>query len=747
MATKTFKIGLSNAEKQAMAQNVYERLLALTFPEYDTSTQYSVGDFVVYNDQLYKCIGATSGAWDSSKWQLATFNDLLTDIEDAVAFVNDKANVDGNYPTMTVGVADNLSPYDEEAGIKQSAPFNFQASGTNNGSDPLATVGELALLKEKRGNTVVVNQLINESARTTTYAGVTYTISLDNAGNTVVSLSGTANDLSYVSLGQQINNINGHKVLVLGCPSTGDATKYFLRNGHDYSHDDTGSGNISTVGQDGFILQIIVINGTNVDGVVFKPIAIDLTQWFNGDIPQDLLDHPEHFFRYYQGSLAYNEGTLVNSNGRYIKCIGRQQWDEETQQNYVYDTNNNGLKTANSNWICSQNLQKCIPNKDYYIFVKDKTGWRVDIVFFDSNGNLISYAYRASNSTFKTPDNCVSFALNIAKEEYESATYQNDITISLYYEDESSYDQYYPYEVLANNDTGTETLRSAGNVADIKLPSGEIKRNIGTYTFTGNETVYYNSEYDFFSIYNVAINGKSWTTNVSIAGYIKFVSFENDLGAQLEDDGTTLRLVNHSLNGDTNALLTSLIGKSFNYELAEPTTEQGTPFSENVEINDFGSMDFGGTSSVPQGNLIFYPVDYKAYLDTLHKYTDGDPDNLALKSDLVGLVPQQDLSSEITEVASGLTYVLKKAYKTGNVVNLSIDVENNTGSAINENTTLFAIGSDLLPIPNQLNIIGYYAGDVCRVQINKSGQVGNVSINKQFEFAGKLTFLVSYAVA
>ena len=149
MATKTFKIGLSNTDKQNMAQDVYERLLALTFPEYDTTTSYEVGDFVVYNDQLYKCIGATSGAWDSTKWQLATLNDLLTDIEDAVAFVNDKANVDGNYPTMTVGVADNLSPYDDQSGDDQDETFSFQATGTGNGSQPDFSTGAYALMKEK----------------------------------------------------------------------------------------------------------------------------------------------------------------------------------------------------------------------------------------------------------------------------------------------------------------------------------------------------------------------------------------------------------------------------------------------------------------------------------------------------------------------------------------------------------------------------------------------------------------------
>lgn len=79
-------------------------------------------------------------------------------------------------------------------------------------------------------------------------------------------------------------------------------------------------------------------------------------------------------------------------------------------------------------------------------------------------------------------------------------------------------------------------------------------------------------------------------------------------------------------------------------------------------------MDFGGTNGVPQGNLIFYPVDYKAYLDTLHKYTDGDPDNLALKSDLA--VVNEKIGAKIPECPTTTdgTYVLKATVSSGTVV-------------------------------------------------------------------------------
>ena len=94
MATKTFKIGLSNTDKSNMAQDIYERVINMCFNEYNSANTYNEGDFVVYENpsdtfKLYKCNSDNvTGAWDSSKWDLATLQDILEDIESAVAYVN-----------------------------------------------------------------------------------------------------------------------------------------------------------------------------------------------------------------------------------------------------------------------------------------------------------------------------------------------------------------------------------------------------------------------------------------------------------------------------------------------------------------------------------------------------------------------------------------------------------------------------------------------------------------------------------
>ena len=539
------------------------------------------------------------------------------------ADLEQKANVDGNYPTMTVGVADNLSPYDEESGIKQHAPFNFQASGTNNGTDPTATVGALAIMSEKCGNTKAVNQLLQLAPTSTG------TINITNNNDGSITLNGTNNtgDSVDVSLSSvNIGYINAHKYLFVCIGLAGSGLTLLSRIGNYYTT--TSEYSIGTANSDdNFALRVRVPNGTTLTNLKLIPFVSDLTQWFNGDISQDLLDNPENFFRYYQGSLAYNTGTLVNANSRYLKAIGRNQWDEETE--------------VIGGELWSKNYIKVIPNADYF-FKCPATNKNPHIYFYDIDKNEIGDVWNYGTEPFKTPSNCLYIKFYMASG--YGTTYNNDITISLYYEGESGYDKYYPYELLTNNDTGTEVLRSAGSVYDSKAPDGTITRRIGTYTFTGSETwIAYGDGYVCADLIASA-PAKNILGNVlpNCNSDVLQAKERNDIYAG--SDGISVDVGNVYVSDTTN-----LTGKTLYYELAEPTTEQGTPYSENIIIDDFGTMDFSGTSGVPQGNALFYPVDYKAYLDTLHNYTDGDPDNLALKS---------DLSADKTELQSVDTQLL-----------------------------------------------------------------------------------------
>ena len=545
--------------------------------------------------------------------------------------LENKANVDGNYPTMTVGVADQLSPYDDESGDDQDEPFSFQATGTGNGSQPDFSTGAIALMKEKQGHSVAVNQFA-KALNTSNWGIYGATGSITDG---IVSMTATEQYGSCVQVNVPV--IANHKYF-MSCDmfltsDTNDVSLnlYYadkalkpLTSGWHHLQD------IVTVSTSANVdFRVIDNRASGWDEIKAKNIIlIDLTQWFgsNDAIPSDLLSHPEDFFRYYQGSLAYNTGELVNANGRYIKCIGRQQWDEEWELGTIDTTT--GVVGSGSN-ILSKNYIKVIPNVDYAF--KQPYGITTRVFFYDKDKNFVNspdliYTYQAY-TVITIPSNVcyIKFQTNYS-------TYNNDITISLYYEDESGYDQYYPYEVLTNNDTGTEVLRSAGSVKDYKTPDGTIHRLVGVVDLGTLSWNYSNSK-------------SCWYANLNLA------KVENSNPQMISEK---YKVKNANLwDSDANGIATSsLLGTGYNavicrngssttepsgtlyYELAEPTTEQGTPFSENLVIDDFGSMEFAGTNGVPQGNLIFYPVDYKAFIDTLYDYTEGTPSNIALKSDL-----------------------------------------------------------------------------------------------------------------
>ena len=56
-------------EIKTSVNTIYDAL-GLGTDTFSTSTSYVVGDLVIYNGMIYKCITATSGTWDPADWSL-----------------------------------------------------------------------------------------------------------------------------------------------------------------------------------------------------------------------------------------------------------------------------------------------------------------------------------------------------------------------------------------------------------------------------------------------------------------------------------------------------------------------------------------------------------------------------------------------------------------------------------------------------------------------------------------------------
>lgn len=550
--------------------------------------------------------------------------------------------------------AKSIEAVSTESGAVQDTPFIYQGTGTANGTS-IADTSPVGKHLEKQGNSVVVNQMVQnadfESA--SGWNGSSSTVlSISNGIATISKTSATANAEIYRGLPKLV--VANHKYLVIIRAKTPSNRVGVVIDKDNWVSSFSASATI-TPNQWATLAMIITATSspTSSNGIHIYPLAeteddaqaeidycyiIDLTQWFSGNIPQDLLDHPENFFRYYNGSLAYNAGSMENGTGRYLTCGGRNVWDEEWEVG-LYNVNTGAKDTGN--YVRNKNPIRVTPNTDFYLYSGSAKKMRV--LFYDVDGNFISsHADWLANQTIKIPANCAY--VNFFMESTYGTTYKKDITISLYYTTGDSYDQYFPYEEPKVYDTGSEPLYGIEGSRDIKAPDGTITRKMDGGKLEDLEWQY-SSELGFF--YTQSLNATikkgspvytrqvvicdKYSNNDAISSMTDANLVNNfaDKSIQFHQGNSTsiayLYLKDTSLNGDA-----SLINGNFHYALAEPTTEQGTPFAENIEINDYGTM--GWDSEVPQGCKIFYPADYALFIDSVGQRQDINWDALAIVS-------------------------------------------------------------------------------------------------------------------
>jgi len=563
----------------------------------------------------------------------ASIDDTLTKsgwAADAKAVGDTKASIDGFYETMGVGVADNLTPYSEDSGASQDIPFIAQGTGCGNGESVVDT-GSYCQLKKKLGNTVGVNQQWDESkipsdsalygTNTYTANGVTFTKNGDGSIS-VQTVGGGATSDTSVKIATQTTMPLGQKHLIRGAFG-GSSSTYFI----EYAGTNRATnGSIFDAYPGGYNMWLVVKSGAVLTTAVkVTPQVIFLPLWFgsNDRIPSDLLSHPENWGRYYAGSLAYAAGYLDSADGTVLKSIGRQIWDGE------HDV------TA-------------IPNQAYYC------KGTATITYKDRGGNTISTA-SVTNTSFTTPADCFSFGVS-----------GTGVTISLYYSGESGYDEDYDYTVLASVDTGSEVLRSAGAVADEKTPDGTITRRVGYVDMgTLNWSAISNNRFETSSPISGAKYYPSITApNIRCSRY-QTVTFKTiyetstDMCISIWNEAAYIQVRDTSYSTAA-AFKTAMSGVYLYYELATPTTEQGTAFAENIPCDDFGSMYWTQTKGIPQGNEIFYPVDYKASIDTLYNRVEGDMSAIVIDSQL------EVVADRIPEAPSeDGTYTLKATVSSG----------------------------------------------------------------------------------
>ena len=96
------------------------------------------------------------------------------------------------------------------------------------------------------------------------------------------------------------------------------------------------------------------------------------------------------------------------------------------------------------------------------------------------------------------------------------------------------------------------------------------------------------------------------------------------------------------------------------YELATPTTEQGTTFQSIIDIDDYGTMYWEDENNdlveVAQGLTVFYPADYVGFIDSLSKHLNGNASSVSTLPMLPGTSSDGTYVLKATKSGSTITY-------------------------------------------------------------------------------------------
>ena len=160
--------------------------------------------------------------------------------------------------------------------------------------------------------------------------------------------------------------------------------------------------------------------------------------------------------------------------------------------------------------------------------------------------------------------------------------------------------------VLAEVDTGSEGLRSAGAVADEKTPDGTITRRVGVvdlgtvnWVYDAGDTRFYFSGLDYK-------RPESNAEGNAICSYFVNVKLSNliDKSICLHSNGYVYAKDSSYTSGA--ALKTAMSGVYLYYELATPTTEQGSPFNPTYGVEYGGTESWTNLKGIPQGHETEY---------------------------------------------------------------------------------------------------------------------------------------------
>ena len=534
-----------------------------------------------------------------------TVADLKEVVDNIDYDISRKADIDGTYPDMTVGNADQLNSTQM---ITDKVPYVFRTSG---GSNDIGNRENDKLV----GGSVVFNEVIknNNFDGTTNWGNNRLTLS---AGNNI--LTGVVNDVSYnfVSAIQKVDPVNGHKYFIMAdimpkitvasaSISIGGTT--ITKNTPTVNEWNRIMGLVSSGTGSYFAMAITYAADTIAldDEIDFKnPLCIDLTQLFGSAVADQLysLEQAQSgsgvaLFRamFPKDYYAYNAGQLMSVKAIAHEMVGFNQWDEEWELGAI--SASTGQNTTSDNRIRSKNYIRVFPQTQYYF--KSSNSFRV--FYYTATKEFISAPNTtAGNYLFTTPAGAYYMRFILVTDTF----IQNDVCINLSWTGyrNGEYEPYVKYSYVLDQDL---ELRGIAKV-------------------DGNGNIYYDG--DTYSSDGTVIR------NYEIRAY---ASGDESLPDAITDGTNTV------------------------VKLDTPVEESADPFQDPQWVDDFGTEEYVDTRDipVPVGHITQYPANLRDKLQHLPCPTGVNGDYIIREdTEVMTLVPAPTGVPELPSVDG--TYVL-----------------------------------------------------------------------------------------
>lgn len=607
--------------------------------EYIEASSFANDDYLIID-------GDTNGTRKFKAQDVTKNHATKTEVEAALAT---KAEIDGNYESMTVGNAGQLVSNVVE---EDQVPYQFRTSG---GSIDIGDRETDMLV----GGTICWNQLIPDynpvvlvkstkrtdgillDSRTKILNGHKYCFTAKKYN--IANLTTNA----YIDL---YTRINGTNTSIKAMRIIDDGVMFIA------PADAVGNGTNNTNGSLWVHAYILTTEPNDDATVSFDDIQLfDLTKMFGSTIADYIYSLEQAnagagvaWFKklFPKDYYAYNAGELMSVSGVSAhEMVGFNAWDEEWEA-VLY--NASGVKGPSTVYIGSKNYIHVLPNTDYCITCKTGgAGISFFVCEYDIDKTFISRSNYAVSTTINgkihtTSPNTYYMTFCVGGTTTPVQTYNNDICINLSWDGErdGEYEEYvkrsYPLDPTltlrgipqldANNqlyydgDTyesdGTVTRKygivdlGALNWVRIANPASALS---GTYLFYSRRDANYviadNSEKRITPLYENVISFTNLNKDKTI-GYI----YTNQIA--IRDDSYT----------DADTFKAAMSGVMLVYELAEPTTEEADPYQNPQIVDDFGTEEYVTTSLVPVGHYTQYQPNLRAKLEMAPDSPDDDGD-------------------------------------------------------------------------------------------------------------------------